>query len=194
MKFLVALFPSATCQCNIYGSYKGTCDPTTGQCSCKPGVGGQKCDRCEPGFWNFRGIVTENMSGCTREEFLLCIWSAVQMCFISMTFILCMLLFNPYISSPQMVCAHTHIKVLTRREVLFGFQKSWNSEIVSLDQRCQSRFSSWASALISSGSCQWVLSATCQDLELSSPASPQTSPTFIVCKVLTDLYDSYRLL
>uniref|UniRef100_A0A669CS16 Agrin n=1 Tax=Oreochromis niloticus TaxID=8128 RepID=A0A669CS16_ORENI len=55
----------ATCQCNIYGSYKGTCDPTTGQCSCKPGVGGQKCDRCEPGFWNFRGIVTENMSGCT---------------------------------------------------------------------------------------------------------------------------------
>ncbi|KAM9752573.1 agrin isoform 6-T6 [Menidia menidia] len=55
----------STCQCNVYGSYKGTCDPTTGQCSCKPGVGGQKCDRCEPGFWNFRGIVTENTSGCT---------------------------------------------------------------------------------------------------------------------------------
>ncbi|XP_068186942.1 agrin isoform X2 [Antennarius striatus] len=55
----------STCQCNIYGSYKRTCDPATGQCSCKPGVGGQKCDRCEPGFWNFRGIVTENMSGCT---------------------------------------------------------------------------------------------------------------------------------
>ncbi|XP_029994258.1 agrin isoform X3 [Sphaeramia orbicularis] len=55
----------STCQCNAYGSYKGTCDPATGQCSCKPGVGGQKCDRCEPGFWNFRGIVTENMSGCT---------------------------------------------------------------------------------------------------------------------------------
>ncbi|XP_041860203.1 agrin isoform X2 [Melanotaenia boesemani] len=55
----------SVCQCNVYGSYKGTCDPATGQCSCKPGVGGQKCDRCEPGFWNFRGIVTENMSGCT---------------------------------------------------------------------------------------------------------------------------------
>ncbi|XP_051282433.1 agrin isoform X6 [Dicentrarchus labrax] len=55
----------STCQCNVYGSYKRTCDPATGQCSCKPGVGGQKCDRCEPGFWNFRGIVTENMSGCT---------------------------------------------------------------------------------------------------------------------------------
>uniref|UniRef100_A0A8C9RLP8 Agrin n=1 Tax=Scleropages formosus TaxID=113540 RepID=A0A8C9RLP8_SCLFO len=55
----------STCQCNPYGSYGGLCDPTTGQCSCKPGVGGLKCDRCEPGFWNFRGIVTENMSGCT---------------------------------------------------------------------------------------------------------------------------------
>lgn len=64
----VAVFSSGTCQCNVYGSYKGTCDPATGQCSCKPGVGGQKCDRCEPGFWNFRGIVTENMSGCTRKE------------------------------------------------------------------------------------------------------------------------------
>uniref|UniRef100_A0A4W5QM83 Agrin n=1 Tax=Hucho hucho TaxID=62062 RepID=A0A4W5QM83_9TELE len=56
---------TSTCQCNPYGSYKGTCDPASGQCSCKPGVGGQKCDRCDPGFWNFRGIVTENLSGCT---------------------------------------------------------------------------------------------------------------------------------
>lgn len=70
----VLLCPSSgTCQCNVYGSYKGTCDPVTAQCSCKPGVGGQKCDRCEPGFWNFRGIVTENMSGCTRKESPLCV-------------------------------------------------------------------------------------------------------------------------
>lgn len=58
------------CHCNQYGSYGGMCDPATGQCSCKPGVGGLKCDRCEPGFWNFRGIVTEKASGCTRKSFL----------------------------------------------------------------------------------------------------------------------------
>ncbi|XP_050838696.1 agrin [Serinus canaria] len=55
----------STCQCNPYGSYGGSCDPGTGQCSCKPGVGGLKCDRCEPGFWDFRGIVTDGRSGCT---------------------------------------------------------------------------------------------------------------------------------
>uniref|UniRef100_H9H689 Agrin n=1 Tax=Monodelphis domestica TaxID=13616 RepID=H9H689_MONDO len=55
----------STCQCNPYGSYGGGCDPTSGQCSCRPGVGGLKCDRCEPGFWNFRGIVTDSRSGCT---------------------------------------------------------------------------------------------------------------------------------
>nr|XP_045006946.1 agrin isoform X2 [Jaculus jaculus] len=54
-----------TCQCNPHGSYSGTCDPATSQCSCRPGVGGLKCDRCEPGFWNFRGIVTDGRSGCT---------------------------------------------------------------------------------------------------------------------------------
>ncbi|XP_057605475.1 agrin isoform X2 [Hippopotamus amphibius kiboko] len=54
----------SSCQCNPHGSYSGTCDPATGQCSCRPGVGGLKCDRCEPGFWNFRGIVTDGRSGC----------------------------------------------------------------------------------------------------------------------------------
>nr|XP_014340062.1 PREDICTED: agrin [Latimeria chalumnae] len=55
----------STCQCNKHGSYAGSCEPASGQCSCKPGVGGLKCDRCEPGFWNFRGIVTNKKSGCT---------------------------------------------------------------------------------------------------------------------------------
>ncbi|XP_043919018.1 agrin isoform X3 [Protopterus annectens] len=55
----------SVCQCNEHGSYGGTCDPSTGQCSCKPGVGGLKCARCEPGFWDFRRIATDGKSGCT---------------------------------------------------------------------------------------------------------------------------------
>ncbi|KAG8505493.1 LOW QUALITY PROTEIN: Agrin, partial [Galemys pyrenaicus] len=53
------------CQCNPHGAYGSACDPATSQCSCRPGVGGLHCDRCEPGFWNFRGIVTHGRSGCT---------------------------------------------------------------------------------------------------------------------------------
>ncbi|XP_023491854.2 agrin isoform X11 [Equus caballus] len=55
----------SSCQCNPHGAYGSTCDPALGQCSCRPGVGGLRCDRCEPGFWNFRGIVTDGRSGCT---------------------------------------------------------------------------------------------------------------------------------
>ncbi|XP_067005728.2 agrin-like [Anabrus simplex] len=51
------------CGCNKLGSYAGTCDPLTQQCSCKPGVGGPKCDRCEPGYWGLPKI-SEGHDGC----------------------------------------------------------------------------------------------------------------------------------
>ncbi|UYV69989.1 hypothetical protein LAZ67_7001390 [Cordylochernes scorpioides] len=45
------------------GSYSATCDPVSGQCVCKPGVGGLRCDRCEPGFWGLHKIAEGN-NGC----------------------------------------------------------------------------------------------------------------------------------
>ncbi|XP_022255732.1 agrin-like isoform X2 [Limulus polyphemus] len=53
----------SVCSCNRLGSYSQTCDPKTKQCSCKPGVGGLRCDRCDPGFWGIHKIADGN-SGC----------------------------------------------------------------------------------------------------------------------------------
>ena len=35
-------------------SVRTQCDLETGQCECKPGVSGQKCERCNTGFWNLQ--------------------------------------------------------------------------------------------------------------------------------------------
>ncbi|XP_053214035.1 agrin-like isoform X2 [Panonychus citri] len=52
------------CACNRLGSIGTTCDPVTRQCQCKPGVGGLKCERCEPGYWGLHKI-SEGNAGCT---------------------------------------------------------------------------------------------------------------------------------
>ncbi|TGZ71892.1 hypothetical protein CRM22_002398 [Opisthorchis felineus] len=59
-----ALVPArgcSPCHCNPVGTLAsygqsgiGVCNPETGQCPCKPGVGGLRCDKCYPGFYGFR--------------------------------------------------------------------------------------------------------------------------------------------
>ncbi|CAG2122427.1 unnamed protein product, partial [Medioppia subpectinata] len=53
----------SVCECNRLGSYSLTCDPTSKQCHCKPGVGGLRCDRCEAGYWGLHKI-SEGNTGC----------------------------------------------------------------------------------------------------------------------------------
>lgn len=56
------------CGCNKLGSFSDVCDPETQQCRCRPGVGGLKCDRCEPGYWGLPKI-SSGHHGCIRMYF-----------------------------------------------------------------------------------------------------------------------------
>lgn len=58
---------SSTCGCNRLGSVSDRCDEE-GQCVCRPGVGGLKCDRCEPGYWGLPRIGSGH-TGCIRTYF-----------------------------------------------------------------------------------------------------------------------------
>ncbi|KAL2301674.1 hypothetical protein Nmel_011064 [Mimus melanotis] len=49
------------CLCHAWGSLSTQCD-SDGRCSCKPGVMGDKCDQCQPGFESL------SEAGCWRSE------------------------------------------------------------------------------------------------------------------------------
>ncbi|NWV77937.1 LAMC2 protein, partial [Dasyornis broadbenti] len=48
------------CHCHPWGSLSSQCD-SNGRCSCKPGVMGDKCDQCQPGFESL------SEAGCQRS-------------------------------------------------------------------------------------------------------------------------------
>jgi len=71
LNLLFEIFPE--CQCNQIGTFNSSieidgvddvisCDIESGECDCKPGVGGRRCDRCLKGFWGFGD------EGCTKCE------------------------------------------------------------------------------------------------------------------------------
>lgn len=46
-------FVVSDCRCNVTGSVNGSCFGITGQCTCRPGVMGSKCDKCMPLHFGF---------------------------------------------------------------------------------------------------------------------------------------------
>ncbi|XP_022661641.1 agrin-like isoform X4 [Varroa destructor] len=58
-----------TCGCNKLGSIGTMCDSVSKQCQCKPGVGGLRCERCEPGYWGLHRIgEAGGQAGCSLCE------------------------------------------------------------------------------------------------------------------------------
>ena len=52
------------CDCHGVGSLNNNCDMRSGQCVCKPGVGGRRCDRCLPDHYQFSEV---GCKGISRE-------------------------------------------------------------------------------------------------------------------------------
>ncbi|XP_076059065.1 agrin-like isoform X2 [Oratosquilla oratoria] len=52
-----------TCTCHRLGAVSPMCD-NYGQCMCRLGVGGEKCDRCRPGYYGLHRI-SQGERGCT---------------------------------------------------------------------------------------------------------------------------------
>lgn len=56
---------TVNCGCYRAGSRQMTCDPKTKACDCLSGVGGQKCDKCKPGYWGLNPETRSNYTpGC----------------------------------------------------------------------------------------------------------------------------------
>ena len=56
------------CGCDVAGSQisaNGSCNATTGQCSCKENVEGVKCNTCKATFFNLQ---TANPVGCEGKQ------------------------------------------------------------------------------------------------------------------------------
>ena len=41
------------CNCDTQGTIEAICSNQTGTCMCKEGFGGDRCDQCLPGFYDF---------------------------------------------------------------------------------------------------------------------------------------------
>ena len=88
-------FLTTACNCDERGSLTdGICESQSdaaqgleaGRCHCKQNVGGLKCDRCKPGYWNY---TTENPLGCQGVLFnrflyrwMRSLWESIFICFI----------------------------------------------------------------------------------------------------------------
>ncbi len=46
-------FSFSDCNCDPSGTEEGTCDKETGECLCREGYSGERCDQCSQLFWGY---------------------------------------------------------------------------------------------------------------------------------------------
>ena len=51
--FYVLFCERLACACNVHGSLSTFCGSSSGQCQCRRGFDGKKCDKCRVGFFGF---------------------------------------------------------------------------------------------------------------------------------------------
>lgn len=57
------MFHPSDCNCDSRGTLDEVCDKGNGQCLCREGYGGPRCDQCIPGYYNYPDCVPCNCSG-----------------------------------------------------------------------------------------------------------------------------------
>ena len=56
------------CDCDPQGTTQATCDTETGQCLCKEGFGGPRCDQCSPGYFKSKYLPFIRHQPCECNE------------------------------------------------------------------------------------------------------------------------------
>ncbi|XP_031777264.1 uncharacterized protein LOC100678116 isoform X3 [Nasonia vitripennis] len=161
------------CGCNRLGSLSDTCDPETGQCECRPGVGGIKCDRCMPGYWGL-SKVGKGVKGCipcgcslfgsTRED-----------CEQMTGFCVC----RPKIQGQKCTICADHNKILTPR----GCQLA--DAVLPIPASCN-ELECYAGAHCSESSIGGIGGPQC----ICPPGCPEDTPAISVCGSDGQTYDN----
>jgi hypothetical protein len=59
---------SSDCDCDPLGTVPEICSKSSGKCICKEGFGGPRCDRCEPGWFDYPNCQSCNCSGVGADS------------------------------------------------------------------------------------------------------------------------------
>ena len=69
-ELLMVLSSFLVCKCDTSGTLPEVCNKGTGQCLCKEGYDGERCDRCKPGYHGYPNCRSCNCSDVGSSSFI----------------------------------------------------------------------------------------------------------------------------